>query len=192
MATYHGSSGVCVHTTSGHGESVAKALKAPAWAWARATGCDLQSGSRKSMRVWGPFLFFALSFSTSLPVSPFLRCVQLAPPTHAAPSTCAAPLLSTFERLVSSKVWFSPRHHQCSLYSIFSEKYVFTDPKLSSFYAVFAHFLSHCSLQWIPKPFHKVERIKERLCFSTFWDSAFQNLTSVLVKPGLIVKRFGA
>ena len=55
------------------GAELVSALKALAWSWARATDCDLQSGSRKSISVCGLSVSLSLSFSPSLclPVSLF-------------------------------------------------------------------------------------------------------------------------
>ena len=45
------------------GAKPAGALKAPAWTSAQATGCDLESGSRKSISVLGSMSVFCLSVS---------------------------------------------------------------------------------------------------------------------------------
>ena len=63
------------------GAELASALKVLAWTWARATDCDLQSGSRKIISVCGLSVSSSLSFSPCLclPVSLFFATLFFVP-----------------------------------------------------------------------------------------------------------------
>ena len=158
------------------------ALKAPAWTSAQATVCDLESGSRKSISVWGPCLCFA---------SPSLLFFFF-------PSLLSVSLSLSHSLLLHSRHHLHLRHLSSPFFNFHLFHRCFSFLRLIRLeFIIFLHFWSKFHVIRVsnaPENDRRLAGLIEKRFFifrhfGRFWS---QILTLVMVKPGLIVKRSGA
>ena len=147
--------------------------QAPAWTSAQATVCDLESGSRKSISVWGPCLCFAspslLFFSFRLfSLSPSLSLpLSLPPSPRSSSSSSSSPSSSpshffTYYHHSSSPLFNFPLFYRC-----FCTPY---QTRIIMFLKLFMQFSCRLSLRWTRKRSKIRASIQEAISdFSTFW-----------------------